>query len=99
VDDAGFVSGGEAFEELVDDVRGVVGLEAPELFDAAAEVLAVEELHDHVELARGEAADVEDLADVLGADEPSGLGFLLEAPDEVLFCGERGVEDLDGDAA
>ncbi len=98
MDDADGVGGLERVEHLAHERHGVARREAPEALDPRAERLALEVLHHHVAGAVGHDAEVEDLADVLGADATGGLRLALETRHRLGLARHVAVEHLDGDA-
>ena len=99
MDDARGVGGLQPLEELEGHLVGIGGAQLAARLDAAAQILAVHELHDHEPVAVRQVAEVEHLADVLGADAAGGLGLALEPLDGVLVLGDAGVQHLDGHLA
>ncbi len=84
---------GHALARLQEVHRGIVERERTTL-GHAPEVLALEELHDHVGRPVREPPDVGHLGDVLAAQEDRGARFAHEAGDLLFVVAQ---EDLDGD--
>jgi hypothetical protein len=99
VDDAGVVGGVEGRGDLPHQFDGVVDADGAAGFHVTGELDAFEELHDQVEPAVGELAEVEHLDDVRIVDLVDGLGFGHEAVGHLGVGRERGHQDLDGDLA
>ena len=72
---------GERVAGLEDEVDRERARELACVLEQAAEVEALEQLHDHVRLAIRKRADVVDARDVLGLEANGGLGFADEALD------------------
>jgi hypothetical protein len=103
VHDALVVRGGQPAGDLRSDVDGFAGGERARR-DSLAQRLALQQLGDDVEPARGGTAldghaGVEDREDVRVRQRGDDPGFLLEARDALLILDERVRQDLDGDVA
>ncbi len=89
----------ERAARLRGDAERELGREGAEALEELAEVLAFEELHDHVrELGLVVDARVEDLDDVRGVERGDGARLAMEAGDQRRVLGEVGGDHLHGDA-
>jgi hypothetical protein len=98
VDDPGGVDGVEPLGDLAEEPGDRADREAALARQLRAEVLAVEELHDHVGVAAIDAIVV-GLHDVRALDVRHGARLALEAHAGVVVAGGDGVDELDGHVA
>ena len=87
---------GERFASLQDVAACLRDRDRPAL-QALGDVLAIEELHDHVGRAAGEGADVGDLRHVVALDARGGLRFALKPLDVARVLRRLGEQELDRD--
>src|SRR5580658_2951403 len=96
MDDAGGVGLGDCVACLKNKRNGGVGRHGPALLEDPSEVVAVQELHDHVRGARVELAHVDHAGDVITLEPHGGTSFTKKSLDRVLVA--KGVlpYELDG---
>ncbi len=81
---------------LARDVDGPAHIERKALLEETIQGLAFEQLHDHVESAVRQPAEVENLHHVLIVDGCHGHGFLAEPLHGSLIATQGRMENLDG---
>ena len=97
VDDAVLVGRVEGVRDLRADHHGTRRIEVPLAFEAIGQRLALQVLHDEIELATRRRAEVGDVDDVLVADLVDRLRFLHEARDDLGVARQLGVDRLERD--
>jgi hypothetical protein len=98
VDDALRVRGGECAADLRGDLEGARDIEGAFALDDAAELDALEELHDEVHAAVGGGSGVGDVDDVRVTDLRCGARLAAEPLDEIGHARVAGMQDLERDA-
>jgi len=109
MDDAVFVSGGEAGAELTGDVESFVGGDAADAAEEGGEVFAIDEFHGEEGMGSGGGgglkgqsgggnfAQVEDAADIGVRNLAGEADFASEAGERVGIAGERGGKKFKSD--
>ena len=98
MDDALAVRVVERIADLRDEFERLGGVQAGAVQDLA-EVGAIDELHDEVEMAFARLAEIVDRDDAGVLELGEGARLAAEAGDELLVGGDFGGEELDGDGA